>query len=93
MSVKWLTSWVSSDQSLGMRSESMVVANSLLMEMDMQMKDAEAEKREADELIRSRNNPGCADYSWLVSNPPVSYAIPQLERLEIENLCMKVRMR
>ena len=74
-----------------MKSDSVVVCESLLMELDAQMAEAEAEKRETDELIRRRNNPGMADYRWLVSTPPKSYEMPQLERLELESMCMKVR--
>ena len=93
MSLAWLKSWVSTtDQpvTIGMKTEGVIVAESLLMELDIHMKEAEAEKREADEMIRRRNNPGMADYSWLISTPIKFYEMPQLERLELENLCIKV---
>ena len=92
MSLTWIKSWVSVDQPTpGMKRENMIVAESLLMELDLQMKEVEEEKREAEERVRRMNNPGAADYSWLMSTAPKSYEMPQLERLELENICMKVR--
>ena len=40
---------------------------------------------------RAREDKMGVDYSWLVIKPPKPYSIPQLERLELEELCMKVK--
>lgn len=41
--------------------------------------------------LESRKAAGGVDYSWLVAATPKTYEMPQLERLEIEELCLKVR--
>lgn len=84
----WLKSWIASQPS--QKSDKIMVCESLLMELDFQMQETEAAIRER-ELEERRQRNGGVDYSWLVSDHPKPYEMPQLERLELEELCMKVK--
>lgn len=66
-----------------------VVMESLLMELDYEVEQADLLRIESER--RSREQAMGVDYSWLVIKPPKPYLIPQLERLELEELCMKVK--
>ena len=44
-----------------------------------------AEKEKEEKRIKSG-----VDYSWLMAAKPKIYQIPQLERLQLEELCLKV---
>ncbi|XP_041347844.1 protein RD3-like [Gigantopelta aegis] len=70
------------------QAEHLAIADSLLAEVDYQIKELESMHREQD-AERRRQETG-VDYSWLVSVMPKTYDIPQLERLELEELCYKV---
>ena len=70
------------------QAEHLAVADSLLAEVEYQIKELESLQRDQ-EAERRRQETG-VDYSWLVSVTPKSYDIPQLERLELEELCYKV---
>ena len=84
----WLKSW-SSDGVPPEKPEHMVVSESLLMELDFQIQEAEEAMRERTQQDRIKETG--VDYSWLVTKAPKSYEIPELERLELEELCMKVK--
>lgn len=70
------------------RDEHMAVADSLMSELDFHVKELSRifQQRERDE---KRSKTG-VDYTWLIAVPPKVYEIPQLERLELEELCLKV---
>ncbi|OWF41563.1 protein RD3-like [Mizuhopecten yessoensis] len=65
------------------------VSDSLMNELDFQIKELERLERENDQE-QKRKETG-VDYSWLISAPPKTYEIPQLERLELEGLCYQVK--
>lgn len=71
------------------RNEHDNVVDALLSELDMHIKELERYYREK-ELEERRLRTG-ADYSWLISYNSKSYEMPQMERLELESLCYKVR--
>ncbi|XP_033744666.1 protein RD3-like [Pecten maximus] len=71
------------------RDQQSQVSDSLMNELDFQIKELERLEREND-LDKKRKESG-VDYSWLISTPTKSYEVPQLERLELEGLCYKVK--
>lgn len=71
------------------RDQQSQVSDSLMNELDYQIKELEKLEREHD-LDKKRKETG-VDYSWLISSPTKSYEIPQLERLELEGLCYQVK--
>ncbi|XP_073711698.1 protein RD3 [Misgurnus anguillicaudatus] len=70
------------------REPSDVVADTLMLELSWQMKEAERLQRERDNEYR-RLKSG-VDYSWLISTPRSSYDISQGEKLGLEDLCSQV---
>lgn len=85
----WLKSWTG-DQQPPEKPENVVVAESILMELDYQMKEA-CEHNRQKILEEKRKLAGGVDYSWLSLSKEKSYEIPQLERLELEETCLKVK--
>ena len=71
------------------RDEKTLVMDTLMSELEYHIKELEAMAREKEQNERRRATG--VDYSWLISAPPKSYEIPQLERLELEELCYKVK--
>ena len=59
------------------------------MELDYEVEQADLARIENER--RSREQTMGVDYSWLVIKSPKPYSISQLERLELEELCMKVK--
>ncbi|XP_002737849.1 protein RD3-like [Saccoglossus kowalevskii] len=85
-----LTSWFrGADYRPPEKCESIVVAESLLLELDTQMKEIERISREKEQEDKMKNS--CVDYTWLISAPSKSFEMPQIQRLEIEELCSKVK--
>ena len=84
----WLKSWTGDLPPE--KPENVVVAESLLMELDYQMKEA-AERMKLQEQENKRRMSGGVDYSWLVIAKDKQYEMPQLERLELEDICMKIK--
>lgn len=84
----WLKGW-SSDGHPPEKPEHLVVSESLLLELQYQINEAEqaARERAQQEKIRQTG----VDYSWLITNPSKGFEIPELEKLELEELCMKVK--
>lgn len=66
-----------------------VVCEALLMELESQIRDVERINREVEREKKRVAN--IADYSWLITTPPKSFEIPQIERLALEQLAAKVR--
>ena len=86
--LSWLKSW-SGEGPPPEKSESVMVAESLIMELEYQMR--EVEHLEQEKKHEERKKERSVDYSWLVGVKKKSYEMPQLERLELEELCMKVK--
>ncbi|KAK3102714.1 hypothetical protein FSP39_013367 [Pinctada imbricata] len=82
-------SLVPETQKLPNKNEKTQVVDTILSELDYHIKELDALAREKEQQER-RKNTG-VDYSWLISTPPKTYEIPQLERLELEELCYKVK--
>nr|KAG5708808.1 hypothetical protein BaRGS_031962 [Batillaria attramentaria] len=70
------------------KDEHVAVVDSLLSEVDFHVKELERAYREREQEER-RLQTG-VDYTWLITGTPKSYEVPQLERLELEELCYKV---
>ncbi|KAI0219866.1 Protein RD3, partial [Lamellibrachia satsuma] len=85
----WLKSWKPSSGKPPERNPTIVVMESLLMELDYEVEQADLARIENER--RSREQTMGVDYSWLVIKSPKPYSISQLERLELEELCMKVK--
>ena len=66
-----------------------MVMESLILELDCQCKELDKIYRDREDEERRKQT--LVDYSWLVSSPKKCYEIPQLERLELEELCYHVK--
>ena len=62
---------------------------SLVLELECQCRDLE--KLYRDRELEEKRKQTLVDYSWLVSSPHKYYEVPQLERLELEELCYSVK--
>lgn len=71
------------------KAESDVVCEALMMELECQIKEVERINREVEREKKKMAN--IADYTWLISAPPKSFEIPQMERLALEEIASKVR--
>lgn len=71
------------------RNAKTVVADSIMSELDYSIKEIEKVKLQR-EQEESRKKTG-VDYSWLMTTQPKGYEIPQLERLELEELFYQVK--
>ena len=71
------------------KAESDVVCEALMEELESQIRDVERINREVERENKRMANE--ADYSWLISTPPKSFEIPQMERLVLEQLASKVQ--
>ena len=81
--------WVTGEPGrLPERDEHMVVADSLMAELEFHVKELNRILHEREREER-RTKTG-VDYNWLIAAAPKAYEIPQLERLELEELCLKV---
>lgn len=73
------------------KDQQSVVCDSLMMELDFRIKELE-EYYTARDQEEKQQSASAVDYSWLASTPtPKTFEIPQLERLELEELCYKVK--
>lgn len=70
------------------RDPAEVVADTLMLEFNWQLKEAEKQQRERDNEYR-RLQTG-VDYSWLVNTPRNTFDISPRERMGLEDLCSKV---
>ncbi|KAH9503619.1 hypothetical protein Btru_066995 [Bulinus truncatus] len=70
------------------RDEHLVACETLLSELEYHIKELDR-LRQAQEQEERRLKTG-VDYSWLMESHPKLYEIPQMERLELEELCYKV---
>ncbi|XP_019713442.1 protein RD3 isoform X2 [Hippocampus comes] len=81
-------SWNEPHRRIPHREPADVVADTLMVELSWQLKEAERQQRERESEYR-RLKTG-VDYSWLASVPRSSYNISTGERLGLEDLCSKV---
>ena len=73
------------------KSDSTLVCEALMMELESQIKEADRLCRQIDKEMKIGRN--VADYSWLVAAPSKSYEIPQMERLALEDLAFRVEAK
>ncbi|ELT90737.1 hypothetical protein CAPTEDRAFT_49596, partial [Capitella teleta] len=66
-----------------------MVAESLMMELDFQVQ--EAEQLHQEQKQQEKREATGVDYSWLMTPSTKGYEMSQVERMEIEELCMKVK--
>lgn len=82
-------SWTSDAQKPPERNEHTMIAESLMMELEFHIREVEQAKWEIEQEEKKKQTG--VDYSWLISTQPKQIDIPQLERLELEELCYQVR--
>ncbi|GFR71952.1 retinal degeneration 3 [Elysia marginata] len=71
------------------RDQHVVACDTLMAELDFHIKELERERLHAEQEAR-RIKTG-VDYSWLIESPArPSYEVPQIERLELEELCYQI---
>ncbi|XP_069464619.1 protein RD3 [Ambystoma mexicanum] len=73
---------------ISQRSPVDMVIETLMMELNWQLKQAERQQREREKEYRKITTG--VDYSWLVSYPRHGYEISPGERLQLEDSCSKV---
>lgn len=73
------------------RDEQVMIADSLMLELEFHIREIERMNRDHEQEER-RQLTG-VDYSWLVTVPVKSYDIPQLVRLDLDELCCRVKPR
>ena len=71
------------------KDEQMMLTDSLMLELEFHIREAEKLNRDKEQELR-RQQTG-VDYSWLVTTPVKCYEIPQLVRLELEELCYQIK--
>ena len=84
----WLKSWLAEQPPE--KSESVLVTESLLMELDYQMREAEERMKQVKQ-DHKRKISGGVDYGWLCMTREKPFEMAQLERLELEELCKKIK--
>lgn len=70
------------------RDQQAMVVETLLMELDFQIKEFESFQY-SQELLDRRIQTG-VDYAWLITEPAKPFTVPQLVRLELEENCYKI---
>ncbi|XP_013381342.1 protein RD3 [Lingula anatina] len=86
----WLKIWNRDSASRPVeKNDSVMVAESLMSELDFQIHEAEELKFHKEQEAR-RQKTG-VDYSWLVTTPPKTFKIPPGMRLELEQMASRVR--
>ncbi|XP_025904202.1 protein RD3 [Nothoprocta perdicaria] len=80
--------WNEPPNRVSQRNPSEMVAETLMMELSWQMKQAEKQHRERENEYRKIKTG--VDYGWLVSYPKQSYDISPGERLQLEDMCSKI---
>ncbi|KAM8947855.1 protein RD3 [Pelodytes ibericus] len=80
--------WNESQLRLSQRNPTDMVVDTLMMELNWQIKQAEKLQREKENEYRKIKTG--VDYSWLVSYPKHGYEVSLVERLELEEMCSKI---
>ncbi|KAK2082595.1 hypothetical protein P7K49_040768 [Saguinus oedipus] len=85
--ISWLR-WNEAPSRLSSRSPAEMVLETLMMELTGQMREAERQQRERSNVVRKV----CTgvDYSWLASTPRPTYDLSLSERLQLEDVCIKI---
>ncbi|XP_029452620.1 protein RD3 [Rhinatrema bivittatum] len=73
---------------LSQKNPADMVVETLMMELNWQVKQAEKQQRERENEYRKIKTG--VDYSWLVSYPKHSYEISPGDRLQLEDACCKI---
>ncbi|XP_041460539.1 protein RD3-like [Lytechinus pictus] len=84
-----LTGLFRQDPRIPAKTEGAVVRECIFNELESQMKEVQHQQWQHDQDEKQRKQ--TVDYSWLVSTQPKYYIIPQLQQLELEDLCSKVK--
>ncbi|XP_078086687.1 protein RD3 [Mustelus asterias] len=88
MSIPSWFKWNESYQRYSQRNPTDVIIETLMMELNWQIKQTEKMQREREDEYR-RIKTG-VDYNWLISHPKHSYELSPVERLELEEACSKI---
>ncbi|ETE73092.1 Protein RD3, partial [Ophiophagus hannah] len=80
--------WNEPSSRISQRSPMEMVTETLMMELDWQIKEAEKQQREKENEYRKIKTG--VDYGWLVSYPKHGYDISPGERLQLEDICSKI---
>ncbi|XP_055495763.1 protein RD3 [Leucoraja erinacea] len=88
MSISSWFKWNEPYHRFAQRNPTEMVVETLMMELDWQLKQAEKMQREREDEYR-RIKTG-VDYSWLVSHPQHSSGMTPGERLDLEEACSKI---
>ncbi|TEA37598.1 protein RD3 [Lagenorhynchus albirostris] len=85
--IPWLR-WNESPPRLSSRSPAQMVLETLMVELEGQMREAERQQWERSNAVRKI----CTgvDYSWLASAPRPTYDLSPGERLQLEDVCAKI---
>ncbi|XP_038069515.1 protein RD3-like [Patiria miniata] len=89
MSMPLTSLFRSNEIKLSEKNEASVVRDCLMAELEYQMRERQHAKWQEEEDRKKKQ--GVADYSWLVSTPPKYFTPPQLQVLQLEELCGDVR--
>lgn len=81
--------WSKQPREPSLASKSSAVTESLLTEMDYHIRIAEQRLREKEE--EDRKSRRGADYSWLVGTNIQHYTVPELQRMDLEDLCAQIK--
>jgi len=81
--------WTGDSQRPPEKDEHMVIVDSLMLELEFHIREQEQIIREREQEERRRQTG--VDYSWLVTAPVKLFQVPQLEKLELEDLCYKLK--
>lgn len=82
-------SFISESQRPPEKDTKVVVVDTIIHELEYHIKELERIVHDK-EIDDRRRNTG-VDYSWLISTAPKGFEIPQLQRLELEELCYKIK--
>ncbi|XP_064302245.1 protein RD3 [Phalacrocorax carbo] len=80
--------WNEPPNRISQRNPTEMVIETLMMELNWQIKQAEKQQRERENEYRKIKTG--VDYGWLVSYPKQSYDISPGERLQLEDMCTKI---
>ncbi|XP_071477919.1 protein RD3-like [Diadema setosum] len=84
-----LTNMFRQDPRIPAKPEATVVRECLFNELEGQLRELQHQHWQAEQTEKQRKQ--TVDYSWLVSSQPKYYVVPQLQQLELEDLCSKVK--
>ncbi|XP_006274162.1 protein RD3 [Alligator mississippiensis] len=80
--------WNEPQNRVSQRNPTEMVVETLMMELNWQIKQAEKQQHERENEYRKIKTG--VDYGWLVSYPKHAYDISPTERLQLEDMCIKI---